>query len=337
VVEVLSYTVRRIAQLIPVLFGVTFVAFAIVHLIPGNPAQVMLGNEATPAAIAAVDRQFGLNRPLYVQYFDYIGQLLRGNLGKSLLTGQPIAGQIWPHLAATTELAFFSIVFSALIGVNIGVLAAWKKNTWVDYTVMGVALLGVSIPIFWLALMEQWLFGLVLHWLPIIGQSSILSTVHPITHFYLLDALLEGHLGQFWSGVRHLILPGIALGSVATVLIARMTRASMLDILGQDYVRTARAKGLSGLRVLYRHALKNAFTPVLTAIGLSLGGLLEGAVLVETIFGWPGIGLYLFNAIMSRDYPVIQSGILVISLVFILVNLAVDLLYTYLDPRIRLK
>lgn len=333
----LQYAIRRILQLIPVLFGVSIVVFAIIHLIPGDPAQVILGQQADPQTVADLRHNLGLDKPLYQQYLLFLAQILHGDLGKSLVTQQPIASEMFPHLAATAELTLFSMVFAIVVGVNAGILSAWKRNTWFDYVAMVIALVGVSVPIFWLGLMEQWLFGLKLHWLPVIGRADPRDPVTEVTHFYLIDTLLAGNTHQFWTVVQHLILPGIALGTIPMAVIARMTRSSMLEVLKHDYVRTARAKGLADFWVIYKHALKNAFAPVLTVIGIQLGSLLGGAVLTETIFGWPGVGLYLYNGIGARDYPVIQSGILVLSVIFIVVNLIVDLLYAYFDPRIQYK
>ncbi|WP_029421002.1 ABC transporter permease [Alicyclobacillus macrosporangiidus] len=333
----LQYAIRRILQLIPVLFGVSIVVFAIIHLIPGDPAQVILGQQADPQTVADLRHNLGLDKPLYQQYLLFLAQILHGDLGKSLVTQQPIASEMFPHLAATAELTLFSMVFAIVVGVNAGILSAWKRNTWFDYVAMVIALVGVSVPIFWLGLMEQWLFGLKLHWLPVIGRADPRDPVTEVTHFYLIDTLLAGNTHQFWTVVQHLILPGIALGTIPMAVIARMTRSSMLEVLKHDYVRTARAKGLADFWVIYKHALKNSFAPVLTVIGIQLGSLLGGAVLTETIFGWPGVGLYLYNGIGARDYPVIQSGILVLSVIFIVVNLIVDLLYAYFDPRIQYK
>lgn len=333
----LSYTLRRLGQLIPVLLGMSIIVFAIIHLIPGDPAQVILGEKASAQSIAELRQQLGLNAPLFVQYLHYIGQLLHGNLGTSLLTQRPISQEIFPYLAATAELALFSMVFAVVFGVNAGILSAWKRNTWVDYVVMVIALVGVSMPIFWLGLLEQWFFALKLHVLPVLGRNNPRDPVNSITNFYLFDTLLQGNLQQFWAVLRHLILPGVALGTIPMAIIARMTRASMLEVMKHDYIRTARAKGLHEMWVVYKHGLKNSFAPVLTVIGLQMGSLLGGAILTETIFGWPGVGQYMYNAIGFRDYPVIQSGILLLATIFILVNLIVDLMYAYLDPRIRYK
>jgi peptide/nickel transport system permease protein len=332
-----SYTIRRLGQLVPVLFGMSIIVFAIIHLIPGDPAQVILGEKANPQSLAQLRMQLGLNDPIYIQYFHYIWQLFHGDLGSSLVTGRPISQDIFTYLAATGELTIFAMVFAIVIGVNAGIISAWKRNTWMDYVAMVVALVGVSMPIFWLGLLEQWLFALKLHWLPVLGRTNPRDPVTAITHFYLIDTLLQGNMVQFWSVCGHLILPGVALGTIPMAIIARMCRSSMLEVLGHDYIRTARAKGLSEFWVVYKHGLKSSFAPVLTVIGLQLGSLLGGAILTETIFGWPGVGLYMYNAIGYRDYPVIQSGILILATIFVVVNLVVDLLYAILDPRIRYK
>jgi peptide/nickel transport system permease protein len=332
-----SYTIRRIGQLIPVLFGMTIVVFAIIHAIPGDPAQVILGERANATSIQQLRQQLGLDKPIYMQYLQYLWQLLHGDLGTSLVSQRPINQEILPYLAATAELTFFSMVFAVVIGVNAGILSAWKRNSWIDYVSMMIALIGVSMPIFWLALIEQWLFALKLHWLPVLGRTDPHHPIHGQTNFYLLDTLMSGDWSQFWTVVQHLILPGVALGTIPMAIIARMTRSSMLEVMSHDYIRTARAKGLHEFWVMYKHALKNSFAPVLTVIGLQLGSLLGGAILTETIFAWPGVGRYLYDAIGYRDYPVIQSGILVLATMFILVNLVVDLLYAFLDPRIQYK
>jgi len=334
---VIRYTARRIYQLLPVLIGVSIIVFAIIHLIPGDPAQVILGEQASAEAIQKLRQQLGLDLPLYQQYFHFLLQILQGNLGESLLTQKPIIEEIVPHLAATVELTVFAMIFAVVVGVNIGIVSAWRRNTWLDYVPMIIALIGVSMPIFWLGLLEQWLFGLKLQWLPVLGRENARIPVEAITHFYLIDTLLQGNIAQFLETIRHLILPAVALGTIPMAYIARMTRSSMLEVLKHDYVRTAKAKGLHEFFVVYKHALKNSFAPVMTVIGLEVGRLLGGAVLTETIFGWPGVGQYIYNAIGYRDYAVIQSGILILAVIFIVVNLIVDLLYTYLDPRIQYK
>ncbi|ASS87834.1 peptide ABC transporter permease [Geobacillus lituanicus] len=331
----LSYAVRRVLMVIPVLFGMSLVVFFMIRAIPGNPAQVILGQKATKEAVAALTHKLGLDKPWYVQYVKYIGGLLHGDLGESIRTGAPIAEEIWPYLAATIELSLAAMLIAVIIGVNAGIISAWFQNSWFDYIAMVLALIGVSMPIFWLGLMEQWLFSIELDWLPTSGREDVRNPVEPITHLYLIDTLLSGNTAQFWQVVQHLVLPSMALATIPMAIIARMTRSSMLEVMKSDYIRTARAKGLSMFWVVYKHSLKNAIIPVLTVIGLQTGLLLGGAILTETIFSWPGIGRYIYDAIGYRDYPVIQSGILIIATIFIFINLIVDLLYAIIDPRIK--
>ncbi|MFG0216226.1 ABC transporter permease [Brevibacillus porteri] len=333
----LAYSIRRILMLIPVLVGMSIIVFSIIRAIPGDPALTILGEKATPQAIADIREALGLNNPWYIQYFDYMKDILSGNLGESLQTNAPISDEILPYLAATTELTIVSMLIAVFIGVNAGILSAWKQNSWFDYCAMLIALIGVSMPIFWLGLMEQWVFAQELKWLPSVGRDDSRNPVEAITHFYILDTMIAGSWDQLWEVIKHLILPGIALGTIPMAIIARITRSSMLEVMRADYVRTARAKGLTQFWVVYKHALKNAMIPVLTVIGLQTGLLLGGAVLTETIFGWPGVGRYIVTAIGNRDYPVIQSGILVIATIFVLINLLVDLLYAYVDPRIKYR
>lgn len=330
-----NYAIRRLLMLIPVLFGMSVIVFLIIRAIPGDPARTILGPKATAEAVAKLRNDLGLNEPVFVQYVSYIKNLLTGDLGTSIKTSTPISDEIWPHLAATLELAIVAMIIAIVVGVNAGILSAWFQNSVFDYTAMVVALVGVSMPIFWLGLMEQWIFALELQWLPSIGRESIRDPVTPVTHLYLLDTLLNGNFEQFIVVLKHLILPGIALGTIPMAIIARMTRSSMLEVMRSDYIRTARAKGQIMFWVVYKHAFKNGFIPVLTVIGLQTGLLLGGAILTETIFGWPGLGRYVYEAIQSRDYPVIQAGILVIATIFVLVNLVVDLLYAVVDPRIK--
>ncbi|KMZ41640.1 MULTISPECIES: ABC transporter permease [Bacillales] len=333
----LAYSIRRILMLIPVLVGMSIIVFSIIRAIPGDPALTILGEKATPQAIADIREALGLNNPWYIQYFDYMKNILSGNLGESLQTNAPISDEIMPYLAATTELTIVSMLIAVFIGVNAGILSAWKQNSWFDYCAMLIALVGVSMPIFWLGLMEQWVFAQELKWLPSVGRDNSRNPIEAITHFYILDTMMAGRWDQLWEVIKHLILPGIALGTIPMAIIARITRSSMLEVMRADYVRTARAKGLTQFWVVYKHALKNAMIPVLTVIGLQTGLLLGGAVLTETIFGWPGVGRYIVTAIGNRDYPVIQSGILVIATIFVLINLLVDLLYAYIDPRIKYR
>ncbi|OBA08169.1 peptide ABC transporter permease [Paenibacillus polymyxa] len=330
-----SYIVKRLAILIPVLLGMTLIVFSIIHAIPGDPAETILGDKATEQSKQALREQLGLDKPWLQQYGTYLSELARGDLGDSIRTRQPIAREMVPYLAATLELTVASMFFAVVVGMNAGIVSAWKRNSWFDYVSMVIALVGVSMPIFWLGLMEQWIFANKLHWLPSIGRMNSRDPVEAVTNLAVIDAFIGGRMDQVWTVIKHLILPSIALGTIPMAVIARITRSSMLEVMDADYIRTARAKGLASFQVVYKHALKNAAIPVLTVIGLQTGSLLGGAVLTETIFAWPGIGRYIFEAISSRDYPVIQSGILIIAFLFVIINLIVDLLYAVLDRRIH--
>lgn len=330
-----SYIVKRLAILIPVLLGMTLIVFSIIHAIPGDPAETILGDKATEQSKQALREQLGLDKPWLQQYGTYLGELAQGDLGDSIRTRRSIAREMLPYLAATLELTVASMFFAVVVGMNAGIVSAWKRNSWFDYVSMVIALVGVSMPIFWLGLMEQWIFANKLHWLPSIGRMNSRDPVEAVTHLAVIDAIIGGRMDQVWTVIKHLILPSIALGTIPMAVIARITRSSMLEVMDADYIRTARAKGLASFQVVYKHALKNAAIPVLTVIGLQTGSLLGGAVLTETIFAWPGIGRYIFEAISSRDYPVIQSGILIIAFLFVIINLIVDLLYAVLDRRIR--
>lgn len=331
----LSYVGRRLLQLIPVLLGMVFIVFMMIRAIPGNPAQIILGQQATPEAIAAMNARLGLDQPWYIQFFKYLGGILQGDLGESMRTRLPVADEIWPHLAATMELAFFAMLIAIIVGVNAGIVSAWFQNSWFDYIAMILALVGVSMPIFWLGLLGQWAFAIEFSWLPTNGREQVRDPVNAITHLYVIDTIIQGRFDQLWQVLRHLILPGIALATIPMAIIARMTRSSMLEVMRSDYIRTARAKGQKMFWVVYKHAFKNAVIPVLTIIGLQMGMLLGGAILTETIFAWPGIGRYIYDAINFRDYPVIQSGILVVAFIFVMINLIVDLLYGLIDSRIK--
>ncbi|MFS0574310.1 ABC transporter permease [Sporosarcina sp. 179-K 3D1 HS] len=332
-----SFLTRRLLQLIPVLIGMSIVVFSIIHAIPGDPATVILGDQATPEAVADLKAEMGLDKPVVSQYISYMKDVVTGDLGTSLRTKKPIGEEVLPYLTATIELMLISMLIAVVVGINAGIIAAWRRASWFDYTAMLIALIGVSMPVFWLGLMEQWVFAEKLRWLPSTGRINAREPVDTITGLLLLDTLIRGNLPGFWDALKHLILPGIALGTIPMAIIARITRSSMLEVLNADYVRTARAKGLSELKILYKHSLRNAFAPILTIIGMLVGLLLGGAVLTETIFGWPGIGRYIYDAIGSRDYPVIQSGILIVSTIFVFINLIVDLLYARLDPRIKFR
>lgn len=332
-----SYTIRRLGALIPVLLGMAFIVFMMIRAIPGNPAQIILGQQASKEAVAALTQDLGLDKPWFTQFFNYLGGLFQGDLGVSIKTRTPVSEEIWSYLSATMELAFVALLIAVVVGVNAGIISAWFQNSWFDYVAMIIALIGVSMPVFWLGLMEQYIVAIQWDLLPTTGRNEIRSPIDSITGLYLIDTLLQGRFDQFIDVVRHLILPGIALATIPMAIIARMTRSSMLEVMRSDYIRTARAKGLRMFWVVYKHSLKNALIPVVTVIGLQAGLLLGGAILTETIFGWPGIGTYIYDAINYRDYPVIQSGILVIAFIFVMINLLVDLLYAAIDPRIKYK
>ena len=330
------FFLRRIGLIIPTFLGITLLVFSLIHMIPGDAVEAMSGERGMePERYARLLHEFGLDRPLYVQYFDYLGNVLRGDLGNSISTHEPVLKEFLTLFPATLELAICAILVALVIGLPAGMLAAIKRNTFLDYSVMGISLTGYSMPIFWWALLLILLFSVTLGWTPVSGRLDILFDLPPVTGFMLIDSLLSGEEGAFKSAVSHLILPSIALGTIPLAVIARMTRSSMLEVLREDYVRTARAKGLSRLRVVGIHAFRNALIPVVTVIGLQVGTLLAGAILTETIFSWPGIGKWLVEAIHRRDYPVVQGGILLSATIIILVNLIVDVLYGVINPRIR--
>lgn len=331
----LKYILKRLALLLPVILGVSILVFLVMHVFTTDPASIILGQHATADQVANLREELGLNKPLYLQYFDFIGGVFKGSLGNSLITKTSVTGEILARFPATIELALAAIIIASIVGVIVGVISAVKQNSIVDYLSMIGALLGVSMPIFWLGLMLIVLFSVKLHWLPVSGRIQIGMEPAHVTGFYLLDSLITGNMAAFKSSLQHLTLPAIALASYSTAIIARMTRSTMLEIVKQDYIRTARAKGLFEKVVILKHALRNALIPITTVIGLQLGSLLGGAVLTETVFSWPGVGSYTIDAIMKSDYPVVQGAVMILAVVFVLVNLVVDLLYAYLDPRIK--
>jgi peptide/nickel transport system permease protein len=329
------YIARRVVGLLPILLGVSAAAFLIIHLIPGDPATVYVGEHATPGSIERVQHEFGLDKPLPVQYGIYLWRVLHGDFGESLDSHRRVVDEYRPRFPATVELTLGALTVALCVGIPIGILSAAKPNSVFDRAGMIVALAGVSVPVFWLALMLIFIFSIYIHALPTSGQLDVNTTLQSLTGIAVFDGLVTGNLPAAWDALRHLILPSVTVGSIPTAIIARMTRASMLDALHQDYIRTARAKGLKGSVVIIAHGLRNALLPVVTVVGLQFGSFLTGAVLTETLFSWPGVGRFMYDSILFRDYPVILAGILFFSLFFVLVNLAVDVLYAYLDPRIR--
>lgn len=331
-----SFLVRRMLSLVVVLVGVSLVAFFFVHLIPGDPATAMLGERASPQAVAQIRARLGLDEPLPLQYVRFLGRLAAGDLGTSVKTNNPVSTEFASRFPATVELAVTALLLAVLIGVPAGMLAAIRRNSVFDLFSTAGALVGVSMPIYWLGLMLVWIFALQLGWLPPGGRLDHTTHLQVVTNFYILDSVLTWNTVALGDSIKHLILPAVALSTVPMAIIARMTRSSVLEALNQDYVRTAKAKGLLDQVVVVRHVLKNAALPIVTVVGLQTGLLLSGAVLTESIFSWPGIGRWVFDAIQWRDYPVIQSMIMVIAAIFVAVNMAVDIVYAVLDPRIRL-
>ncbi|WP_174873317.1 ABC transporter permease subunit [Vogesella oryzae] len=337
-----AFILRRLGVLIPTFFGITLLTFALIRMIPGDPIEVMVGERSLdPVMHAAAMKRLGLDQPLYVQYFDYIGKLFHGDLGASLKTQESVWKEFTTLFPATLELALCALVFATVVGLLAGVVAAIKRGSIFDHGVMGVSLTGFSMPIFVWGLLAVMLFSVYLGWTPVSGRIDLQYDIAPDTGFMLIDAWRaqiadpELNAGAFKDAIMHLILPAIVLGTIPLAVIARMTRSSMLEVLREDYVRTARAKGLSPARVIFIHTLRNALIPVLTVIGLQVGTLMGGAVLTETIFSWPGIGKWLIEAIGRRDYPVVQNGILIVATLVIVTNFIVDILYGIANPRIR--
>ena len=344
------YILRRLISVLPTLIGVTLIIFLFQRMIPGDPAVAMLGEHATQANVERIREQFGLNRPAFLdrealangdlagffdsQYVRYIDRLLHFDLGNSIHRRIPVAETLADRFPATLELALLSMFIALLIGLPIGIASAARRNSTLDGVTMVGSLIGVSMPIFWLGIMEIMLFSVFLKWLPSGGRLSTGIVITPITNLLLVDSLLTGNITGFIDALKHIAMPALALATIPTAIIARMTRSSMLDVLQEDYIRTAKAKGLMERVVLFRHALKNAFLPVITIIGIQVGTLLAGAVLTETIFSWPGIGKWVYDSILGRDYPIVQGVTLLIAIIFLLVNLIVDISYATIDPRI---
>lgn len=332
----LNFLLRRIAMVIPTFIGVTLLAFALIHMIPGDPILVMMGERnVDPEFYRQAMHQLGLDQPLYLQYLHYMQKLLGGNLGESMVNHEPVLSEFLTLFPATVELSLCAIVFAAVVGLPAGMISAVWRGSKVDHAAMGGALVGYSMPIFWWGLMLIIFFSNYLGWTPVSQRLDMQYDIPVKTGLLLIDTLISGEEGAFASALSHLILPSIVLGTIPLAVIARMTRSSMLEVLREDYVRTARAKGLSPLRVIVVHTLRNALMTVVTVIGLQVGTLLSGAILTETIFSWPGIGSWLFNAIGRRDYPSVQGGILLIAILMMTVNLLVDVLYGVINPRIR--
>jgi len=333
---VLRFLLTRASLVIPTFLGITLVAFFLIRLVPGDPIETMAGERGIdPARHEALRAEYGFDKPLLVQYGIYLERLAHGDLGRSISTKEPVIAEFASLFPATIELGVCAILFALLVGLPAGILAALRRNSVFDHGVMGLSLTGYSMPIFWWGLLLILLFSVQLGWTPVSGRIDVQYFIEPVTGFLLIDTLLSDESGAFASALSHLVLPAIVLGTVPLAVIARMTRSAMLEVLGEDYMRTARAKGLPAWRIVGLHALRNALIPVVTVIGLQVGVLFTGAILTETIFSWPGIGKWLIEAIGRRDYPVLQGGILLIGAVVMAVNLLVDLAYGLVNPRIR--
>ena len=332
----IRFVLNRLGLVIPTFFGLTIIAFAFIHLIPGDPLTILAGERGVdPERHAAMMAELGLDKPLWQQYLIYLGNLLQGDLGTSLITKKPVLEEFLTLFPATIELGLSSMIFAVCLGLPAGVIAGANRGSWFDQSVMTVSLTGYSMPIFWWGLLLIILFSGILGWTPVSGRISLLYFIQPVTGFMLIDTILAGEWGAFRSALAHLILPAICIGTIPLAVIARQTRSAMLEVLSEDYVRTARAKGLSPSRVIGLHALRNALIPVITVIGLQTGVVLGGAILTETIFAWPGIGKWLVDSISRRDYPSVQGGLLLIAMIVMVVNLFVDVLYGIINPRIR--
>lgn len=333
----LRYILRRLLFTIPILFGVSVLVFAFVRALPGGPAIALLGERATEQAVEQIERDLGLDQPVYVQYARYMGNVLKGDLGFSVSTRRAVSDELKQRFPATVELGLAAMVFAVLAGIPLGYVAAKRYGGVADNASLVGSLIGISIPVFLLALVLKYVFAIRLGWLPTIGRLEVTRSLPHPTNFYLLDAVLAGDGAALFDALKHLILPAIALGTIPLAVVARITRAAVLDVLGEDYVRTAQAKGLDPSVIDRRHVLRNALLPVVTVIGLQTGLLLTGAVLTETVFAWPGMGSWMLNAIRFRDYAVIQGGILFFVFIVIVVNLIVDISYAFLNPRIRYR
>ncbi|OYR22130.1 ABC transporter permease subunit [Brucella thiophenivorans] len=332
------FILNKLLYLVPTFIGITIVAFAFVRVLPGDPVLLMAGERGvSPERHAQLLAQLGFDRPLWEQYINYVWNLLHGDFGQSLVTKKPVLAEFFTLFPATIELATCAIIVAVCLGIPAGVFAAVKRGSWFDQGLMGISLVGYSMPIFWWALLLIIFFSGMLQWTPVSGRISLLYYFPNVTGFMLIDSFLSGQKGAFTSAASHLVLPTIVLATIPLAVIARQTRSAMLEVLGEDYVRTARAKGLPVRRVIGLHALRNAMIPVITTIGLQVGVLMAGAILTETIFSWPGIGKWMLDSISRRDYPVVQSGLLIIAFIIMIVNLIVDLLYGLINPRIRHK
>jgi len=334
----LRYILHKLLLFVPTLIGITICAFAFVRLLPGDPILAMAGEHGvTPERYEMLKEQFGYNLPIWQQYLRYVGDILTGDFGISISTKRPVITEFMALFPATIELSIIAMALAVILGIPAGVFAAARRGSWPDQLIMGTALVGYSMPIFWWGLLLIIFFSGYLGWTPVSGRIGLQFFFKPITGFMLIDTLLYGKFDAFISAVKHMILPAVVLGTIPLAVVARQTRSAMLEVLGEDYIRTARAKGLPTIRIIGVHALRNALIPVVTTIGLQVGVLMAGAILTETIFSWPGIGKWMVDSIFKRDYVVVQSGLLLIALIVMAVNLVVDVLYAVINPRMRVQ
>lgn len=333
----LRYVCRRLLAMIPILIGMSIVVFAFVRALPGSPAQALLGERATEQSTAAFEDQLRLNEPLYEQYVNFVGNIVTGDLGVSIRTRRPVFDELRERFPATIELAVAAMGFAILVGIPLGFIAARRYQGILDNTSLVASLIGISFPVFFLALILKLIFSVKLGWLPSLGRVDVTSMVDHPTNFYVLDAIIARDWSALADVLKHLLLPAITLGTIPLAIIARITRAAVLDVMNEDYVRTAKAKGLDRFVVERRHILKNAMLPIVTVIGLQMGLLLTGAILTETVFSWPGLGTWMLQAIRFRDFAVLQTGVLFFSVIVVLTNLAVDVSYAFINPRIRYR
>ncbi|MCC7430939.1 ABC transporter permease [bacterium] len=329
------FLVKRFAALVPTLFGISTLVFFMVQFLPGDPARVMLGERATPEAVKNLREELGLNEHIVFQYFKFVKKTLQGDFGRSFKSRELVSTEIKNHFPATIELAFFSLLLASFFGILVGIVSAVKRKTFFDYFGMVFALVGISMPVFWLGLVLIMVFAVNFNFLPVSDRISPEFIFEPITNFYLLDALILKDLNIFTNVLQHLVLPAVTLATIPLAIIARLTRSSMLEVLNKDFVRTAHAKGLSKKVVIFKHVLKNALIPIVTVIGLQFGLLLGGAILTETVFAWPGVGRWVLNSVLARDFTSVQGGAITIATAFVLINLLVDVLYFYLNPKLR--
>ncbi len=333
----IGFIIRRILVVIPTLLGVSIIIFLMLAITPGDPAELLLGERATKDSLEAMREYLGLQKPLYIQYGLFLKRVAKFDLGETIWTRQKVSREIMERFPATIELAVFAMMISSFLGIILGMISATKQYSWFDYSSMIGSLIGVSMPVFWLGLVFMLLFSLTLGWFPMSGRMGVDVDLDTITNFYIIDAILTRNWAALKDALMHLVLPAMALSTIPLAIVARMTRSSMLEVLRQDYIKTARAKGLSETKIVLKHALRNGLIPVVTVVGLQFGILLGGAILTETVFAWPGVGKWLYEGVVKRDYMVIQGGTLVVATIFVMVNLIVDILYSIINPRISVK